>query len=37
MVAHRDALANLNITLCKECLHPIKLEEGGYCDNCRPE
>ena len=37
MVAHRDKLAILNITLCRECFHPIKLEEGEYCDSCRPE
>src|SRR5688572_22131167 len=37
MLAHRDAFANLNISLCKECLYPIKLEEGEYCDSCRPE
>ena len=37
MLAHRDTLANLNITLCRECLYPIKLEEGEYCDRCRPE
>ncbi|GBC50832.1 hypothetical protein GLOIN_2v1769754 [Rhizophagus irregularis DAOM 181602=DAOM 197198] len=37
MVTHRDALAKLNITLCRECFHPIKLEEGEYCDSCRPE
>jgi hypothetical protein len=37
MVAHRDKLAILNIILCRECLLPIKMEEGEYCDNCRPE
>src|SRR3954452_17574254 len=37
MVVHRDRLANLNITLCKECLILIKMDEGEYCDNCRPE
>ncbi|PKK58128.1 hypothetical protein RhiirC2_796815 [Rhizophagus irregularis] len=37
MNAHRDALANLNITLCMECLLPIKMDEGEYCDSCRPE
>jgi hypothetical protein len=37
MVAHRDKLANLNISLCKECLYPFKLEKGEYCDRCRPE
>ncbi|RGB38989.1 hypothetical protein C1646_755088 [Rhizophagus diaphanus] len=30
IVAHRDKLANLNISLCKEYLYPIKLEEGEY-------
>ena len=35
MGAHRDKLTNLNITLCKECLHPIKLEEGEYCNKCQ--
>ena len=34
---HRDALANLNITLCRECFLPIKMDEGEYCDSCRPE
>jgi predicted amidophosphoribosyltransferase len=37
MVAHRDKLAILNIILCRECLLPIKMEKGKYCDNCRPE
>ena len=37
MVAHRDRLAILNITLCRECFHLIKLEEGEYCDSCQPE
>ncbi|PKC01567.1 hypothetical protein RhiirA5_460760 [Rhizophagus irregularis] len=37
MVRHRDALAKLNISLCKECLLPIKLEEEVYCDSCRSE
>jgi len=37
MVAHRDKLAILNITLCRECFHPIKLEEGEYCDSCQLE
>ncbi|EXX65126.1 hypothetical protein RirG_136240 [Rhizophagus irregularis DAOM 197198w] len=37
MVRHRDALAKLNISLCKECLLPIKLEEGVYCDSYWPE
>ena len=35
MATHRDTLANLNITLCKECFHPIKLEDGDHCDSCK--
>jgi len=35
MATHRDTLANLNITLCKECFHPIKLEDGDHCESCR--
>jgi hypothetical protein len=35
MATHRDTLANLNITLCKECFHPIKLEDGDCCDSCK--
>ena len=34
MNRHRDTLANLNITLCKNCLIPIKIEEGEYCNEC---
>ena len=34
MDRHRDTLANLNITLCKNCLIPIKTEEGEYCNEC---
>lgn len=34
MATHRGTLANLNITLCKECFHPIKLEDGDHCDGC---
>jgi len=37
MLAHKDALENLNITLCRECFHPIKADEGEYCDSCQPE
>ena len=29
-------LIELNITLCRECFHPIKIEEGEYCEQCRP-
>ncbi|CAG8730217.1 19312_t:CDS:2 [Rhizophagus irregularis] len=32
MVRHRDALAKLNISLCKKCLLPIKLEEENLSD-----
>ena len=34
MNRHRDTLANLNITLCRNCLIPIKTEEGEYCNEC---
>ncbi len=37
MVIYREAFANLNITLCRECFHLIKMEEEEYCDNCQPE
>jgi|SRR6185437_6429269 hypothetical protein len=37
LLAHKDALENLNITLCRECFHPIKADEGEYCDSCQPE
>jgi hypothetical protein len=37
MVTHRDKLAILNITLCKECLLPVKMDEKEYCNSCRPE
>jgi hypothetical protein len=37
MDAYRNRLTNLNISLCRECLLPIKLEEGDYCDSCQPE
>jgi hypothetical protein len=37
MFAHKDRLAILNITLCRVCLLPIKMDEGEYCDSCRPE
>ena len=35
MDTYGNNLANLNITLCKECFHPIKLEDGDCCDSCR--
>ena len=37
METHRDRLVELNITLCKNCLIPIKLEERPeheYCNDC---
>lgn len=37
MDRHRNTLNTLNITLCKECFHPIKIEDGDYCNECRPE
>ncbi|RHZ76920.1 hypothetical protein Glove_187g135 [Diversispora epigaea] len=36
MDVHRDKLTNLNITLCREYLYPINIEEGEYCNNCQP-
>ena len=37
MVAHRDRLAILNISLCREYFLPMKMDEGEYCDSCRPK
>jgi hypothetical protein len=34
MAVHRERLTNLNITLCRECLSAMKLEDGEYCDDC---
>ena len=34
MNRHRDYLLELNISLCRECFYPIKLEEGEYCEQC---
>jgi hypothetical protein len=31
MAVHRENLTNLNLTLCRECLCAIKIEEGEYC------
>jgi len=31
MAVHRGNLTNLNLTLCRECLCAIKIEEGEYC------
>ena len=44
METHRDRLVELNITLCKNCFIPIKLEERPtandqdqeYCNECTP-
>jgi hypothetical protein len=39
METHRDRLVELNITLCKNCFIPIKLEEEpehNYCNDCIP-
>ncbi|RHZ72321.1 hypothetical protein Glove_243g30 [Diversispora epigaea] len=33
MDTHRDTLTNLNITLCRECLYSIKVEEREYCNS----
>ncbi|CAG8794872.1 26901_t:CDS:1, partial [Dentiscutata erythropus] len=37
MDAYRNKLTNLNISLCRECLLLIKLEERDYCNSCQPE
>ena len=37
MVTYRNTLTNLNISLCRECLIPIKMGEGDYCINCQSE
>lgn len=34
MAVHGERLANLNITLCRECLYVIKPEDGEYCNDC---
>ena len=39
MNTHRDTLANLNISLCRECFMPIKKENNTtteYCEDCIP-
>jgi len=36
MATHGETLANLNISLCRECLYSLKPEEGGYCNDCAP-
>jgi len=35
MAEHGERLANLNISLCRECFSAIKLEEGECCNDCR--
>jgi hypothetical protein len=39
MDTHRDTLASLNISLCRECYMPIKKENNTteYCEECRSE
>jgi len=37
MIVHRERLMELNITLCRECLCAIKLEEGEYCGEHKPQ
>lgn len=34
MAVHGERLANLNITLCRECLYIMKPEDGEYCNDC---
>ncbi|CAG8836322.1 2272_t:CDS:1, partial [Gigaspora margarita] len=34
MDIYKYKLAILNITLCKNCFHPIKVKEDEYCDSC---
>lgn len=36
MAEHGETLANLNISLCRECFYPLKPEEGEYCNDCAP-
>jgi hypothetical protein len=35
MAVHGERLAELNITLCRECTFPMKPEDGEYCGECR--
>ena len=35
MATYREKLTNLNITLCRECLIAMNLEEGEYCNECQ--
>ena len=36
MDRHRDRLTNLNVSLCRECFIPIKME-SKYCEDCSPK
>jgi hypothetical protein len=37
MAVHGERLANLNISLCRECMLPIQLDDGGeHCAECKP-
>ena len=36
MDRHRDRLTNLNVSLCRECFIPIKME-SEYCEDCSPK
>jgi hypothetical protein len=36
MAIHGERLANLNITLCRECFIAIKIEEGEFCNEHKP-
>ena len=35
MATYQEQLTNLNITLCRECLTAINLEDGEYCNTCK--
>ena len=35
MDRYGNTLANLNISLCRECFYPLKLEDGEYCNDCK--
>jgi hypothetical protein len=36
MAIHGERLANLNVTLCRECFIAIKIEEGEFCNEHKP-
>ncbi len=36
MAVHGEGLADLNISLCRECFYPLKTGEGEYCHDCQP-